>query len=207
MDIEEYKKFVKNKIDSENLTKKVRNIIKEVQWQKQDMREGFTESFKPLIESQENVKKSIDEQQNSTIKQLQNNQLAITQGLDQNRLAITQGLDQNRLAITQGLENLNEEKFEDAQEEIKKEEKKKEEIKNEEKKIGFDFDLSFFNNNLQNENSISILKKYGYDSLPLDFLPKKNDVILKIIDDVYSLKNQLGIEIINTSVRIIKVMI
>ena len=88
MDIEEYKKFVKDKIDSENLTKKVRNIIKEKQWQKQDMREGFKESFKPLIESQDSIKKSVDEQQNATIAQLKKNQLALTQGFDQlNRLA------------------------------------------------------------------------------------------------------------------------
>ena len=87
MDIEEYKKFVKDKIDSENLTKKVRNIIKEVQWQKQDMREGFTETFNPLIKSQDSIKKSIDEQQNKTIEQLKKNQLALTQGFDQfNRL-------------------------------------------------------------------------------------------------------------------------
>ena len=55
MDIEEYKKFIKDKINSENLTKKVRNIIKEVKWQKQDMREGFTETFNPLIKSQESI--------------------------------------------------------------------------------------------------------------------------------------------------------
>ena len=57
------------------------------------MREGFKESFEPLIESQAKVKESIDNQQNAMIKQLQKNQLALTEGLDKNRLAITQGFD------------------------------------------------------------------------------------------------------------------
>ena len=34
------------------------------------MREGFKETFKPLIKSQDSIKKSIDEQQNATIAQL-----------------------------------------------------------------------------------------------------------------------------------------
>ena len=53
----------------------------------------FTETFKPLIETSEAVKTSIDTQQNKLIKQLQDNQLALTAGLDKNRLAITQGFD------------------------------------------------------------------------------------------------------------------
>ena len=52
------------------------------------MREGFKETFKPLIKSQDSIKKSIDEQQNATIAQLKKNQLALTQGFEQfNRLA------------------------------------------------------------------------------------------------------------------------
>ena len=93
MDIEEYKKLAKNKIEADSLTRQVRNVIKETKWQKQDMREGFKETFKPLIKSQDSIKKSIDEQQNATIAQLQANQLALTQGLNQNRLAITEGFD------------------------------------------------------------------------------------------------------------------
>ena len=57
------------------------------------MREGFKETFQPLIESQDAVKRSIDKEQNAMIKQLQENQLALTEGLDKNRLAITQGFD------------------------------------------------------------------------------------------------------------------
>ena len=57
------------------------------------MREGFKETFQPLIESQDKVKESIDKEQNAMIKQLQENQLALTEGLDKNRFAITQGFD------------------------------------------------------------------------------------------------------------------
>ena len=60
---------------------------------KQNLREGFTETFKPWIENSEAVKTSIDTQQNKMIKQLQDNQLALTEGLDKNRLAITSGFD------------------------------------------------------------------------------------------------------------------
>ena len=91
MDIQEAKKFAKNKIEADALSKQVRDIIKITKWQKQNMREGFKETFNPLIELQDSVKKSIDKQQDSLIKQLQANQLALTQGLKQNRLAITEG--------------------------------------------------------------------------------------------------------------------
>ena len=93
MDIQEYKKLARNKIEADALTKQVRDVIKITKWQKQDMREGFKETFKPLIKSQDSIKKSIDEQQNATIAQLKKNQLALTRGLQRNRLALTSGLE------------------------------------------------------------------------------------------------------------------
>ena len=88
MDVEEYKKLARNKIEADALTRQVRDVIKTTKWQKQDVREGFKETFKPLIKSQDSIKKSIDEQQNATIAQLKKNQLALTQGFEQfNRLA------------------------------------------------------------------------------------------------------------------------
>ena len=87
MDIEEYKKLARNKIEADALTRQVRDVIKITKWQKQDTREGFKETFKPLIKSQDSIKKSIDEQQDATITQLKKNQLALTQGFEQfNRL-------------------------------------------------------------------------------------------------------------------------
>ena len=70
MDIEEAKKFARNKIEADALTQQVRDVIKITKWQKQDAREGFKETFKPLIKSQDSIKKSIDEQQDATIAQL-----------------------------------------------------------------------------------------------------------------------------------------
>ena len=93
MDLEETKKIIESKIEAEAVTKNVRSKIKSYILEKQNLREGFKETFKPLIKSQDKVKESIDNQQNAMIKQLQENQLALTEGLDKNRLAITQGFD------------------------------------------------------------------------------------------------------------------
>ena len=79
MDIEETKKIIQSKIAAESFTKQVRNEIKSYIHEKQNLREGFKETFKPLIESQDKVKESIDSQQNAMIKQLQENQLAFTE--------------------------------------------------------------------------------------------------------------------------------
>ena len=61
--------------------------------EKQNLREGFKESFEPLIISQDKVKESIDKEKNALIEQLQKNQLSLTEGLQKNQLAITQGFD------------------------------------------------------------------------------------------------------------------
>ena len=81
MDIQEYKKLARNKIEADALTRQVRDVIKITKWEKQNTREGFKETFKPLIKSQDNIKKSIEEQ-NATIAQLKPNQLALTSGLE-----------------------------------------------------------------------------------------------------------------------------
>ena len=93
MNIEETKKIIQNKIQADEAAREVRSQIKTYIYEKQNAREGFTETFKPLIETSEKVKESIDTQQNKLIKQLQENQLALSEGLDKNRLAITSGFD------------------------------------------------------------------------------------------------------------------
>ena len=93
MDLEETKKIIRNKIEADETAREVRSQIKSYIDQKQKLREGFTETFKPLIETSEAVKTSIDTQQNKLIKKLQKNQLALTEGLDKNRLAITSDFD------------------------------------------------------------------------------------------------------------------
>ena len=93
MNIEEVKKIIQNKIQADEAAREVRKNIKIYIHEKQNAREGFTETFKPLIETFEKVKDSIDTQQNKLIKQLQENQLALTAGFEGNRIAITSGFD------------------------------------------------------------------------------------------------------------------
>ena len=93
MDVEETKKIIQSKIEAEASTKNVRSKMQSYIHEKQNLREGFKETFKPLISSQDKVKESIDKEQNALIEQLQKNQLALTEGLDKSRLAITQGFN------------------------------------------------------------------------------------------------------------------
>ena len=93
MDLEETKKIIQNKITADEAAREVRSQIKTYIHEKQNLREGFTETFKPLTETSEKVKESIDTQQNKLIKQLKENQLALTAGIEGNRKAITSGFD------------------------------------------------------------------------------------------------------------------
>ena len=106
------KKYSQNKIEADNLTKQVRQKIKETIWEKQNLREGFTETFKPLISQFE---KPEDPKQKNIFTQNQEmlrNQLALTEGIRANQKAITDGFNQfERLADMQELpqiENENE---------------------------------------------------------------------------------------------------
>ena len=93
MDLEETKKIIQNKIEADETAREVRSQIKTYIHEKQDLREGFKETFKPLIETSEKVKESIDTQQKKLIEQLQKNQLALTKGFEGNGKAITSGFD------------------------------------------------------------------------------------------------------------------
>ena len=99
MDIQEIIKYSKNKIEADDLAKQVRRRIKETAWEKQNQREGFSETFKPLIsqfEKPDDPKtKNIFTQNQEMLK----NQLALTEGLRDNQKAITKGFKQfERLA-------------------------------------------------------------------------------------------------------------
>ena len=99
MDIQEAINFAKNKIESDDLVKQVRRRIKETTWEKQNQRERFRETFKPLISQfekpQDPKTKNIFTQNQEMFK----NQLALTEGLRNNQRAITQGFNQfERLA-------------------------------------------------------------------------------------------------------------
>ena len=66
MDVEKIKKFARNKIEAVTLTKQVRDKIKTTIWEKQNMREGFRESFKPLI-SQFEKPEDFDEEETEEV--------------------------------------------------------------------------------------------------------------------------------------------
>ena len=187
MDIEEYKKLAKNKLEADALTKQVRDVIKLTKWQKQDAREGFKETFKPLIKSQDSIKKSIDEQQNATIAQLKANQLALTQGLNQNRMAITEGFDKLDevkkwdLAQLPGFEAIEEPK-EDEGPKIAK------------------FKAEDLDRNLMNKEAQDILKVNEYYKLPSEYFEEDVSTIDKVIEDVKEDLEETSKAIKNTAV-------
>ena len=180
MDIEEYKKLARNKIEADALARQVRDVIKITKWQKQNMRERFKETFKPLIESQDSVKKSIDKQQDSLIKQLQANQLALTQGLNQNRLAITEGFDKLDevkkwdLAQLPGFEAIEEPKEDDGV---------LPSTSDEGSKIA-KFKAEDLDRYLMSKESQDILKTNEYHKLPSEYFKEDVSTIDKVIEDV-----------------------
>ena len=94
MDIQKILTYAKNKIESDDLANQVRRRIKETTWEKQNRREGFSETFKPLISQFE---KPEDPQTKNIFTQNQEmlrNQLALTEGIRDNQKAITQGFNQ-----------------------------------------------------------------------------------------------------------------
>ena len=194
MDIEEYKKFAKNKIEAEALTQQVRDVIKTTKWQKQDMREGFKETFKPLIKSQDSIKKSIDEQQNATIAQLKKNQLALTQGLNQNRLAITEGFDKLDevkkwdLAQLPGFEAIEEPKEDDGVL-----------PSTSEGKIA-KFTPEDLDRNLMSKETQDILKVNEYYKLPSEYFEEDVSTIEKVIEDVNEDLGETSKAIKNTAI-------
>ena len=202
MDIEEYKKLAKNKIEADALTRQVRDVIKITKWQKQDMREGFKETFKPLIKSQDSIKKSIDEQQIATIAQLQANQLALTQGLNQNRMAITEGFDKLGevkkwdLAQLPGFEAI-----EDSPKEDKEDEEDEEVLpstSDEKPKIA-KFTPEDLDRYLLSKEAQDILKDNEYHKLPSEYFEEDVSTIDKVIEDVNSDLEEFNKRLKNTA--------
>ena len=196
MDIEEAKNFARDKIAADDMLMQVRNVIKETKWQKQDMREGFKETFKPLIKSQDIIKKSIDEQQNATIEQLKKNQLALTQGLNQNRLAITEGFDKLDevkkwdLAQLPGFEAIEESKEDDGVLPSTSEEGPK---------IA-KFTPEDLDRNLMTKETQDILKVNEYYKLPSEYFEEDVSTIEKVIEDVNEDLGETSKAIKNTAI-------
>ena len=189
MNIEEYKKLARNKIEADALPKQVRDVIKTTKWQKQNIREGFTETFKPLIESQDSIKKSIDEKQNATIAQLKANQLALTQGLNQNRLAITEGFDKMDEVKKWDLAQLP--SFESIDGVLPS-------TSDEGPKIA-KFKAEDLDRYLMSKDSQDILKTNDYYKLPSEYLKEDVSTINKVIEDVNENLDYLSVQLKNTA--------
>ena len=194
MDIEEIKKYSQNKIEADNLIKQVRQKIKETTWEKQNLREGFTETFKPLISQFEDPGEDSKKQNLFTQNQkMLQNQLALTEGIRDNQKAITDGFSQfERLADMQELPGIGAiEDGEDNQAPIStptptppkspfpsstpQVEKEKITLKKE-----------FFDKYLNNKKSLDILKANGYDNLPSKYFDQDIDEISNMLDAVNS---------------------
>ena len=179
MDIEEIIKYSKNKIESDDLTKQIRQRIKETAWEKQNQREGFSETFKPLIsqfEKPEDPKKKNIFTQNQ---EMLRNQLALTEGLRANQKAITDGFSQfERLADIKELPGV--EAIED------EEDKAQAPIEKEDKAPIAKFNVEDFNRNLNNKESQDLLKSNGYNYLPSYYFDKNVSDITSLINDVNS---------------------
>ena len=82
MDLQRLKQISEAKIKAGILTKEVRDTLKEYNHNKQDLQQGLSETFKPIIKAQDETKQAIDDKQDKLIEQLQKNQKAITSGLE-----------------------------------------------------------------------------------------------------------------------------
>ena len=159
------------------------------------MREGFKETFKPLIKSQDSIKKSIDEQQNATIAQLKANQLALTQGLNQNRMAITEGFDKLDevkkwdLAQLPGFEAIEEPKEDDGV--LPSTSKEGPKIAK--------FTPEDLDRNLMNEEAQDILKVNEYHKLPSEYFEEDVSTIDNLIDGVNSDLEEFNKRLKNTA--------
>ena len=199
MNIEEYKKLAKNKIEADTLTKKVRDVIKITKWEKQDMREGFKETFNPLIESQDSIKKSIDEQQNATIEQLKKNQLALTdkekklEQITSNLLSIMSSGDDGDDGKDDDGDDGKDDDGDDGKDDDdlllssdddEEEEKFKEKLPPTPEKKKISVDPSYFDEYLNNKETSDVLKNLGYDKLPSFYFDRDISILNSVISSV-----------------------
>ena len=178
MDIEEMKKYSQNKIEADNLIKQVRQKIKETIWEKQNLREGFTETFKPLISQFE---KPEDPKQKNIFTQNQEmlrNQFALTEGIRANQKAITDGFNQfERLADMQELPGV--EAIEDGEDD--KDDQARAPLPKEDKApiVKLDLEKNF------DKNDIATLEDFNYTK-PNDFYVTNIEDLQKDLEDVNS---------------------
>ena len=212
MNIEEYKKIAKNKIEADTLTKKVRDVIKITKWEKQDMREGFKETFKPLINSQDSIKKSIDEQQKATISQLKANQLALTdkektlEDIKNNQLAIISFLNDEIIKEDDSKKKDDDDDDDDddfslSSDDDEEEEKFKEKLPPTPEKKQIIVEPKYFDEYLNNKETSDVLEKLGYDKLPSFYFDRDISILNSVISSVsYKYDNYINKILKNTAI-------
>ena len=170
------KKYSQNKIEADNLIKQVRQRIKETTWEKQNLREGFTETFKPLIsqfEKPDDPKAQNIFTQNQKMLQ---NQLALTEGIRGNQKAITDGFSQfERLADMKELPGIG--AIEDGEDD--KDDQARAPLPKEDKTsiVNLDLEKNF------NKNDIATLRDFDY-TRPNDFYITNIEDLQKDLEDV-----------------------
>ena len=82
MDIERYKRLATSKVNAGRATKAVRDTLKDVEYSKQDQYEERGEMFKPVIDSQMEIKKAVDEKQDELIKRFREGQDEILKAIE-----------------------------------------------------------------------------------------------------------------------------
>ena len=180
MDIQEIIKYSKNKIESDDLTKQVRRRIKETAWDKQNKREGFSETFKPLISQFEKPEDSKTKNIFTQNQEMLKNQLALTEGLKANQKAITQSFEQfERLADMRELPQI--EDFDEDKEQSSTEKTKK-------TPTLYDPEKNF------DEQDMEYLNKFDYPR-PKDFFHIDPKRLKEIYADVITDKNNFGYKI------------
>ena len=189
------KKYSQNKIEADNLIKQVRQRIKETTWEKQNLREGFTETFKPLISQFEDPGKDSKTQNIFTQNQkMLQNQLALTEGIRANQKAITDGFSQfERLADMQELpgvgaiEDGEDDKDDQARAPLPKDDQTQAPLPKEDK-AKKTLNKDYFDRYLNNKEAQDTLKKNGFDNNPSYYFDKNIDIneLDKLIDVVSS---------------------
>ena len=204
MDIEEMKKYSQNKIEADNLIKQVRQKIKETTWEKQNLREGFTETFKPLISQFEDPGEKSKKQNLFTQNQkMLQNQLALTEGLKANQKAFTDGFSQiERLADikelpgVKAIEDGEDDKDDQARAPLPKDDQTQAPLPKEDK-AQFTITKDYFDRFLLDKNSQDTLKNNGFDILPSYYFDKNinikdlDSLIENVKSDILGLHEEL----------------
>ena len=203
MDIEKLKNYAKNKIEAEDLTKQVRRKIKETTWEKQNLREGFTETFRPLISQFEDPGKDSKTQNIFTQNQkMLQNQLALTEGLKANQKAITDGFSQfERLADMQelpGVEDIEDDEDDEKDSEDDKDDQAQAPLPKEDKTPIAKFNVSDLDVNLS-KKKLDLLFENDYENPPSYYFDKNIEEVNTIINKANTDLQKLAQSMTNTA--------